>query len=404
VGELNREIEKHKQARTAEIAKLSFLLIAVGLSGRIIAWILRTAFGVKANHSGILKQAKQYAAIATRLMQDCFHPCAKIVAVDEVFVEQLPVFVAVAPRSLLICNASVYGKRTEENWSTFLDEMGNMEGTVSDRGRSILAAVGKRENHTHQSDLFHCKHTIMPELLKLETQCYSLINKEEQARQKLEKRKAYCKDTRGAVCTLRAAKKKCAEKIELFDHLEQAVKLAFDALRLSNGSTFNRSEQAKQTLAFVCDWIACIHPLWKKVISALKDPHLLGYMDVAHEQIAVIDVDATGAVDREFVLATLTQLWEQQAPRQDEGQISPDSYAIHYQTPSWWDPPFVRHGDGTNVAFADGHSDYWKYTAKETLQAGKQINPPYNFRPTTDEGLADLQKMQKAIWGRLGYR
>ncbi len=87
----------------------------------------------------------------------------------------------------------------------------------------------------------------------------------------------------------------------------------------------------------------------------------------------------------------------------DEGQISPDSYAIHYTSASWWDPPFVRHGDGTNVAFADGHSAYWKYVGKETLEAGKQVNPPYNFTPTTDDGLADLQKMQLAIWGKLGY-
>ena len=87
----------------------------------------------------------------------------------------------------------------------------------------------------------------------------------------------------------------------------------------------------------------------------------------------------------------------------DEGRISPDSYAIHYTTPSWWDPPFVRHGDGTNVSFADGHSDYWKYTGAETIRAGKMVNPPYNFSPTTDEGLADLQKMQEAIWGRIGY-
>ncbi len=43
-------------------------------------------------------------------------------------------------------------------------------------------------------------------------------------------------------------------------------------------------------------------------------------MDVAHEQIAVIDVDATGAVDREFVLATLTWLWEQQAHRRWRGR------------------------------------------------------------------------------------
>ena len=87
----------------------------------------------------------------------------------------------------------------------------------------------------------------------------------------------------------------------------------------------------------------------------------------------------------------------------DEGRITPDSYAIHYLKPSWWDPPFVRHGDGTNVAFADGHSDYWKYTGAETIRVGKMLNPPHHYTPTTDEGLADLQKMQKATWGRLGY-
>ncbi len=63
----------------------------------------------------------------------------------------------------------------------------------------------------------------------------------------------------------------------------------------------------------------------------------------------------------------------------DEGRISPDSYAIHYTTARWWDPPFVRHGDGTNVSFADGHAAYWKYRAKETIEAGKRPNPPYNF-------------------------
>jgi prepilin-type N-terminal cleavage/methylation domain-containing protein/prepilin-type processing-associated H-X9-DG protein len=87
----------------------------------------------------------------------------------------------------------------------------------------------------------------------------------------------------------------------------------------------------------------------------------------------------------------------------DEGRITPDSYAIHYLKPSWWDPPFVRHGDGTNVSFADGHSDYWKYKGAETIRIGKMLNPPHNYAPTTEEGLADVQKMQKATWGRLGY-
>ena len=87
----------------------------------------------------------------------------------------------------------------------------------------------------------------------------------------------------------------------------------------------------------------------------------------------------------------------------DEGRITPDSYAIHYLRAQWWDPPFVRHADGTNVAFADGHSDYWKYTGTETIRIGKMANPPHNYTPTTDDGIADVQKMQIATWGRLGY-
>lgn len=87
----------------------------------------------------------------------------------------------------------------------------------------------------------------------------------------------------------------------------------------------------------------------------------------------------------------------------DEGRVTPDSYAIQYLTPQWWDPPFVRHADGTNVAYADGHSDYWKYKGAETIDVGKQPNPPHNYRPTTDDGAEDVRRMQTAIWGRVGY-
>jgi prepilin-type N-terminal cleavage/methylation domain-containing protein/prepilin-type processing-associated H-X9-DG protein len=87
----------------------------------------------------------------------------------------------------------------------------------------------------------------------------------------------------------------------------------------------------------------------------------------------------------------------------DEGRITPDSYAIHYVIPSWWDPPFVRHADGTNVSFADGHSDYWKYNGSETIEIGKMANPPHNYAPKTEQGIADVQRMQIATWGRLGY-
>jgi prepilin-type N-terminal cleavage/methylation domain-containing protein/prepilin-type processing-associated H-X9-DG protein len=95
----------------------------------------------------------------------------------------------------------------------------------------------------------------------------------------------------------------------------------------------------------------------------------------------------------------------------DEGRITPDSYATHYVNDRWWDPPFVRHGDGTNVSFADGHADYWKFAGKKTLVTGKHAATPgrdagdlHQMQPESEADYEDLYKMQKAIWGALGYR
>ncbi len=94
----------------------------------------------------------------------------------------------------------------------------------------------------------------------------------------------------------------------------------------------------------------------------------------------------------------------------DEGRITPDSYATHYLNERWWDPPFVRHGDGTNVSFADGHADYWKYMGSKTLEIGKLAAVPgrnasdlHQMVPVSEDDFQDLYKMQKAVWGRLGY-
>jgi prepilin-type N-terminal cleavage/methylation domain-containing protein/prepilin-type processing-associated H-X9-DG protein len=94
----------------------------------------------------------------------------------------------------------------------------------------------------------------------------------------------------------------------------------------------------------------------------------------------------------------------------DEGRITPDSYATNYTVEAWWDPPFVRHGDGTNVSFADGHADYWKYKGSKTLEIGKlaavpglDAHPLHNMVPNSEEDFKDLYRMQKAVWGALGY-
>ncbi len=94
----------------------------------------------------------------------------------------------------------------------------------------------------------------------------------------------------------------------------------------------------------------------------------------------------------------------------DEGRITPDSYATHYLNERWWDPPFVRHGDGTNVSFADGHADYWKFMGSKTLETGKlaavsglDANPLHQMQPVSEDDFQDLYRMQRAVWGKLGY-
>jgi prepilin-type N-terminal cleavage/methylation domain-containing protein len=87
----------------------------------------------------------------------------------------------------------------------------------------------------------------------------------------------------------------------------------------------------------------------------------------------------------------------------DEGRVTPDSYATHYVNERWWDPPHVRHGTGTCLSFADGHSEYWKWKGKKTRDTGNMVHPAHQMVPETQEEKEDLYRMQKAVWGRLGY-
>jgi len=89
----------------------------------------------------------------------------------------------------------------------------------------------------------------------------------------------------------------------------------------------------------------------------------------------------------------------------DEGAMTPDAYAVNYSIPEWWDDPPVRHGDGVTLSFADGHCEYWKWVAAETIEHGREaiLGYPNPWEPTTPEGYRDLYRMQRGCWGGLGY-
>ena len=85
--------------------------------------------------------------------------------------------------------------------------------------------------------------------------------------------------------------------------------------------------------------------------------------------------------------------------------MTADAYAVNYSTEAWWDAPPVRHGDGTPVSFADGHSEHRKWRGIDTIKRARLVESGHqgNWTPESEAGFRDLYLMQKGCWGRLGY-
>ena len=90
----------------------------------------------------------------------------------------------------------------------------------------------------------------------------------------------------------------------------------------------------------------------------------------------------------------------------DEGAMTPDSFAVNYNTSGWWDDPPSRHGDGTTVSWADGHVSHLKWKASETIDWARDHKDYYGgggFNPSTPEGIEEMKDFQKWVWGRIRY-
>lgn len=93
----------------------------------------------------------------------------------------------------------------------------------------------------------------------------------------------------------------------------------------------------------------------------------------------------------------------------DEGRLSPNSWTIWYTEPRWWDQITRRHGQGTTLSFADGHSDYYKWSDSRTFTVTEadydvwQSSLRLSVDASRQPGNKDLHKVQKVAWGKLGY-
>jgi len=97
-----------------------------------------------------------------------------------------------------------------------------------------------------------------------------------------------------------------------------------------------------------------------------------------------------------------------------ETPVGNDFY-VYYLYPKWrvHSPPPIQHSGGTTLSMADGHAEYWKWKGHETVLMPRKLVPKGklfgevledgDYEPQTMDGLYDLQRLQKATWGRLGY-
>ena len=90
-----------------------------------------------------------------------------------------------------------------------------------------------------------------------------------------------------------------------------------------------------------------------------------------------------------------------------------DDFYVHYLYPQWErsSPPPIHHAKGITLSMADGHAEYWKWKGSETVSMPRDHAPFSHilkgwedYTPQTEDGLYDLQRLQKATWGRLGYQ
>ena len=94
----------------------------------------------------------------------------------------------------------------------------------------------------------------------------------------------------------------------------------------------------------------------------------------------------------------------------DEGWVTPDSYAVHYNHNEWWDDPTVRHGDGTDFGYADGHADFYKWRSGWTIAYGRATDKTHNSGdqtppPDDPDAIEDCKFVQRGCWGSpLGYQ
>jgi len=191
--------------------------------------------------------------------------------------------------------------------------------------------------------------------------------------------------------------------------------------RLMNGRTSRIRKISDSPLIY--DWQANAYPTWvgwwngakndQKAQKACLELGLLFpyckntefYLCPAHEPYeewrtySIVDsMNGYDSVDGGVVIKKLGHIKfpEERMVFIDEGYATTESWTIYANRVQWWDAVPLRHGEGTTVSFADGHSESWKWIDERTVQFSQgQMNAS-----AAAQDNPDFIKIQRAVWGR----
>ena len=88
----------------------------------------------------------------------------------------------------------------------------------------------------------------------------------------------------------------------------------------------------------------------------------------------------------------------------DEGKWPHSPWGLHATHMTWWDQPTIRHSEGTDWAFADGHADYhkWEDQATKELAVRTGLHDGWLNLPAKDSP-NDFAWLARGIFGDILY-
>ena len=79
-------------------------------------------------------------------------------------------------------------------------------------------------------------------------------------------------------------------------------------------------------------------------------------------------------------------------------------WTTYVKEEKWWDPPPIRHGNGTTFSFADGHSEYRKWKDPRTVDVGRRGLETGKAIRESQPGNEDIRWTQIGSWGSAAKR